>query len=78
MSTFGKYPAWIRPKLRGQFKAIAALAELVCLMNHKTNRVRISHEKLGERMGCSTRTAQRAIDVLVLERVILRERNHYS
>ena len=78
MSIFGKYPSWIRPKLKGQFTAITALVELVCLMNHKTNRVRISHEKLGERMGCSTRTAQRAIEVLVKEGVILRDRTNYS
>ena len=78
MSTFGKYPSWIRPKLKGQFTSITALVELVCLMNHKTNRVRISHERLGERMGCSTRTAQRAIEVLVKEGVILRDRTNYS
>ena len=78
VSIFGKYPAWVRPKLRGQFAAVAALVELVCLMDHTTNRVRISHDRLAQRLGCSTTTVQRAIERLVSEGAILRDRNNYS
>ena len=66
------------PRLRGQFAAVAALAELVCLMDNQKNTVRISHDRLAQRLGCSTSTARRAIEKLVSERAILRERNNYS
>jgi DNA-binding Lrp family transcriptional regulator len=78
LSVFGKYPVWVRPQLRGKFTAVAALVELVCLMDYKTCRVRISHERLGQRMGCSTRTARRAIEVLVNAGAILRSSTNYS
>ena len=68
----------MRSRLRGQFAAVAALAELVCLMHNEKNTVRISHERLAQRMGCSTATAQRAIRVLVSEGAILCDRNNYS
>ena len=66
------------PRLRGQFAAVAALAELVCLMDNQRNTVRISHHRLAERLGCSTATAQRAVRVLVSEGAIRCERNNYS
>ena len=68
----------MRPRLRGKFAAVAALAELVCLMDNEKNTVRISHDRLAQRMGCYTTTARRAIEILVSEGVILRDRNNYS
>ena len=78
LNTFGRYPTWVRPRLRGKFAAVAALAELVCLMDNEKNTVRISHDRLAQRMGCYTTTARRAIEILVSEGVILRDRNNYS
>ncbi len=66
------------PRLRGQFAAVAALAELVCLMDNQKNTVRISHDRLAQRLGCSTSTARRAIEKLVSEGAIRCERNNYS
>tara|TARA_Y100000310_G_scaffold196915_1_gene197023 strand:- start:10881 stop:11546 length:666 start_codon:yes stop_codon:yes gene_type:complete len=73
LNTFGRYPAWVRPRLRGKFAAVATLTELVCLMDNKKNTVRISHTRLAQRMGCGVSTVRRAIDVLVAEGIILRE-----
>lgn len=58
--------------------AKVALVELVCLMDNKTNRVKISHERLSQRMGCSKRTAIRAIETLVELGVVNREQTKYS
>jgi len=68
----------VLPRLRGQFAAVAALAELVCLMDNQKNTVRISHDRLAQRLGCSTSTARRAIEKLVSEGAIRCERNNYS
>ena len=73
VNTFGRYPTWVRSRLRGQFAAVAALTELVCLMDNKKNTVRIGYNRLGQRMGCSPSTAQRAIRVLLSEGVITRD-----
>ena len=73
VNTFGRYPTWVRSPLRGQFAAVAALAELVCLMDNKKNTVRIGYNRLGQRMGCSASTAQRAIKVLLSEGVLTRD-----
>ena len=64
MSTFGRFPTWANSVLRGKFTAVAALVELVCLMDNKTNRIRVSHDRLAQRMGCSVSTAKRAIDMV--------------
>ena len=68
----------MRSHLRGQFAAVAALVELVCLMDNKKNTVKISHERLSQRMGCSVATAQRAIRVLLSQGVIICERTNYT
>jgi len=73
VNTFGRYPTWVRSRLRGQFAAVAALTELVCLMDNKKNTVRIGYNRLGQRMGCSPSTAQRAIRVLLSEGVVTRD-----
>ena len=73
VNTFGRYPTWVRSRLRGQFAAVAALTELVCLMDNKKNTVRIGYNRLGQRMGYSPSTAQRAIRVLLSEGVITRD-----
>ena len=78
MSTFGRFPAWVNHLLRGKFTAVVALVELVCLMDNKTNRIRIGHERLAQRMGCSVSTTKRAIDTLVALGVIEREQTMYS
>ena len=78
MSTFGRFPTWANHLLRGKFTAVAALVELVCLMDNETNRVRIGHERLAQRMGCSVSTAQRAINTLVELGIIDREQTKYS
>ena len=78
MSPFGRFPSWVNPLLRGKFTVVAALVELVCLMDNETNRVRIGHERLAQRMGCSVSTAQRAINTLVELGVIDREQTKYS
>ncbi len=78
VNTFGRYPTWVRSRLRGQFAAVAALVELVCLMDNQKNTVKISHERLSQRMGCSLATVQRAIRVLLSQEVILCERTNYT
>ena len=78
MSPFGRFPTWASHILRGKFTAIAALVELVCLMDNKTNHIKISYERLSQRMGCSSRTAIRAIETLVELEVIKREQTKYS
>ena len=78
MSTFGRFPTWANHLLRGKFTAVAALVELVCLMDNKTNRIRIGHERLAQRMDCSVSTAKRAINTLVSLGVIEREQTKYS
>ena len=78
MSPFGRFPSWVNPLLRGKFTVVAALVELVCLMDNETNRVRIGHERLAQRMGCSVSTAQRAINTLVELGIIDREQTKYS
>ena len=47
-------------------------------MDNKTNRIRIGHERLAQRMGCSVSTAQRAINTLVELGIIDREQTKYS
>ena len=47
-------------------------------MDNKTNRLRVSHDRLAQRMGCSVSTAKRAIDTLVALGVIEREQTMYS
>lgn len=75
VNTFGRYPTWVRSRLRGQYAAVAALVELVCLMDNTKNTVRISFDRLGQRMGCSPSTAQRAIRVLLSEGVLTCDSN---
>lgn len=65
----------MRSRLRGQYTAVAALVELVCLMDNTKNTVRISFDRLGQRMGCSPSTAQRAIRVLLSEGVLTCDSN---
>lgn len=65
----------MRSRLRGQYAAVAALVELVCLMDNTKNTVRISFDRLGQRMGCSPSTAQRAIRVLLSEGVLTCDSN---
>jgi len=65
----------VRSRLRGQYAAVAALVELVCLMDNTKNTVRISFDRLGQRMGCSPSTAQRAIRVLLSEGVLTCDSN---
>ena len=47
-------------------------------MDNKTNRIRIGHERLAQRMECSVSTAKRAINTLVSLGVIEREQSKYS
>ena len=78
MSAFGRFPKWVLPRLSGKFSATAALVELVCLMDSKDNTVRVSHQRLADRMGCSINTVVRSIEVLVTVGVLRRERTLYS
>lgn len=78
MSFFGRYPKWVGPHLSGKFSAITALVEMVCLMGAKDNTLRVSHQRLAQRMGCSVSTAARAVETLVEVGVVSREQTLHS
>jgi hypothetical protein len=75
---FGKFPRYARSHLRGDFSATAALAEFVCLMGVRDNRVRISVARLAVRMGCSESTAKRAVRTLLRRGLVTCASSGYS